>query len=154
MNNVNIHPNLFLIHAWHGVIGVLGTLIVAAHLVSFWNGDFPEMWFLYFPAGIYMMVHGFGSSFGYFRIRYPSVKVGENRVETEGTNWPRAIEFEKVKRIELKRSKIQAEFTSTGNKDYIRIPFMLRRKETLKSLQNALENRCSQSGVEFSAAVN
>lgn len=129
-------------------------LIAVSDLVLLWNGDPSEIWFLSLPLAIYFMIDRLGSSFGYFKIRYPSVKVGENRVETEGTQWPRAIEFEKVKRIELKWSKIQAEFTSTGNKDYIRIPFMLRRKETLKTLQNALENRCNQSGVEFSAKVN
>lgn len=142
MKPIKIHPNLFFVEAWHGAIGVLGTVMVAGLLVAFSSGEFPDMWFLYLPAGIYLMIHGFGSSFGYFRLRYPSVKVGQNRIETEGTIWPRIIDFETVKRIELRRGQIQAEFTSSGNSDYIRIPFMLRQKDKLKT-------QCNQSGVEF-----
>jgi hypothetical protein len=153
MDDISFHPNLFLIEACYGVIGVLGTLIIAVHFVSFSNGDFPDMWFFYLPAGMYMMAHGFGLSFGYFRIRYPSVKVSQNRVETEGTSWPRAIDFEKVRCIRLKRGQIRAEYKSTGTIDYIRIPFALRRKDKLKALGQALKTRCQHSGVEFSTII-
>lgn len=153
MDYTSIHPNLFLIKTWHGIVGVLGTIIVAAHLVAFWNGNLPDMWFFYLPAGLYMMIHGFGLSFDYFKIRYPSVVVSQNRVKTEGTFQPKKIDFEKVKRINLKRGEIRAEYKSTGNTDYIRIPFVLRRKDKLNELGHALRSRCKDSDVEFSAVI-
>ncbi|WP_340104375.1 hypothetical protein [Rhodohalobacter sp. 8-1] len=153
MDYTSIHPNLFLIKTWHGIVGVLGTLIVAVHLVAFWNGDLPDMWFFYLPAGLYMMIQGFGLSFDYFKIRYPSVVVSQNRVKTEGTFQPKKIDFEKVKRINLNRGEIRAEYKSTGNTDYIRIPFVLRRKDKLNELGYALRSRCKDSDVEFSTVI-
>lgn len=130
-------------------MGVAGTLLVAMQMIEILNGKLPDMWFIYIPAGLYLMVQELGASFGYFDMRYPTLIISRRAVEVKGILRPRLIILDKIRTLELSRGKIRATYRISGSSEKIRIPYSLRGKENYETLKKSLESRCREADVEF-----
>ena len=149
METVKITPNLKLIRFGHGLLGSIGLLLVAAHLIAYLNGELPELWYLHLPIGFAVMIVSFGRLMGFYKIRYPYLSISDQELSLEGISWPITIKIDRLQHLMFKKYTIEGKYKSSGSKETIKIPLLLRREKNLNQLQNELQKRCQKTGVEY-----
>lgn len=68
---------------------------------------------------------GTGSLYGFFKFQ-PEVTVDEKGIHSANTHWDQSFNWEKLKKVSLKKNKIQVQYSETGAFDNLNLPFMLR----------------------------
>lgn len=149
METVKITPNLKLIQLGHGVLGCIGLFLVAAHLIAYLNGELPDLWYLHLTIGLAVMIVSFARVMGFYKIRYPYLTISDQELSLEGIPWPITIKIDRLQHLIFQKYTIEAKYRSSGSKETIKIPLLLRREKNLTRLQNELQGRCQKAGVEY-----
>lgn len=148
MATFKITPNLNRNRLFHAVSGLYGLLLTGYIVYGYIVGSIPYDWYLVLPVSVWVMARGLGRALGYFELPYLSISLNENELKVDG--WMGGdIDLGKLSWIRQTSSRIEFEYRSTGNRDYFRIPWSLRKKSGLESLKLELQERCQRQRIEF-----
>lgn len=155
VDDVIVTANKKLLVSYYAILGVCGALILGGHAYNYFYGDMMENWFLNFTVGLAMVIGGFGYAFEFFTVHIPEIHIDDKGIRSSKSIWDSSFNWEKLKKVELNKNRIEVQYANTGLKNSISIPYIIRLSSKNREVLNSgLSLFCDRHNVEFESKMN
>jgi len=154
MAEIRVQPNLIYLRWYSVFMALCGVIIVGGHAYYYAVGQLTGDWYFSFYMGAFALVIGAGYLSGYINPNIAEIIINKNGIESSKSLWDSSLKWDKLKKVELQKDRIQVQYSKTGLTNKVIIPFMIRyNSEKMRTLEIGLSERCSMKGVEFESRL-
>jgi hypothetical protein len=155
VEEVVVTANKKVLRIYYAVLGICGALILGGHAYNYFFGDMMDDWHLNIGIGFILAIGGLGYTVGLFKPHLPKIYISDEGIRSSKSIWDSSFNWDKLKKVELHKNKIEVQYTDTGLRNNIPIPYIIRMSSKNRhELNSSLRAFCDKYNVEFDSEMN